>query len=209
MKRFPSLVMLASLCSVWSVVPADAQTVQQVQQVPPVQQVPEPAPMVQKLFREDSKVGFVDLQRIFSESVYGKQGMAKVTALQQSLTDRLTTRGRDIQALSEKIKTQQTLVTQQIFFEWNSELQRMQREAQFAEQEAQILVEQMQQSLLANFEVLVRPVIESVRSQRKLWAVFAVQPPQESGGMLSLIAADPAIDLSTEVVQLLDKQGLR
>jgi Skp family chaperone for outer membrane proteins len=203
MKRVLMLAIIC-ICGALYAVPAEAQ---QVQQVPPVQPVQEPAPVVQKLFREDSKVGFVDLQRIFSESAYGKQGMARVTALQKSLSDRLATRGRDIQALSEKIKTQQTLVTQQVWLEWNGELQRMQREAQFAEQEAQITVEQAQQSLLAQFEVMVRPVIESVRSQRKLWAVFAVQPTQESAGTLSLIAADPAIDLSAEVVQLLDKQG--
>ena len=37
--------------------------------------------MVQKLFRPDSKIAFVDLQRIFSESDYGVKGMAQVTAL--------------------------------------------------------------------------------------------------------------------------------
>ena len=37
--------------------------------------------VVQKLFRPDSKIAFVDLQRIFSESDYGVKGMAQVTAL--------------------------------------------------------------------------------------------------------------------------------
>jgi Skp family chaperone for outer membrane proteins len=130
-------------------------------------QVPAPAaaaPVVQKLFRADSKVGFVDLQRIFNESAYGKQGIAKIGALEKTLADGLSVRARDMQALSDKIKSQQNVVAPAIWLEWNSDLQRMQREAQFAEQEAQVQVNQLQQRLLATFESLVRPVIESVRS---------------------------------------------
>ena len=54
---------------------------------------------------------------------------------------------------------------------------------------------------------MVRPVIESVRTEKNLWAVFALQPAQDGAGTLSLIAADPAIDLSMEVVTLLNKQS--
>jgi outer membrane protein len=183
-------------------IPAAAQT------TPPQAPAPAtPAPMVQKLFRADSKVGFVDLQRIFNESAYGKQGIAKIGALQKTLSDGLTARARDMQALSEKIKTQQTIVAPALWLEWNGDLQRMQREAQFAEQEAQVQVEQLQQRLLATFEAIVRPVIESVRTEKNLWAIFSVQPVQDSAGTLSLIAADPAIDLSAEVVALLNRQS--
>lgn len=199
MKRLVSAAFLfLSLCSL----PAMAQTA--------APQPPAPAaaqPVVQKLFRADSKVGFVDLQRIFNESAYGKQGIAKIGTVQKSLSDGLSVRARDIQALSDKIKTQQNLVAPSAWLEWNGELQRMQREAQFAEQEAQMQVEQLQQRLLANFEALVRPIIESVRTEKNLWAIFAVQPVQDSPGTLTLIAADPAIDLSLEIVSILNRQS--
>ena len=199
MKR---LVAVAVLLLILYPSPALAQT------TPPLAPTPtQPAPLVQKLFRPDSKVGFVDLQRIFNESAYGKQGIAKIGALQKTLADGLSARSRDIQALSEKIKTQQTIVAPAVWLEWNSALQRMQREAQFAEQEANVQVEQLQQRLLANFEAMVRPVIESVRTEKNLWAIFAVQPAQDGAGMLTLIAADPAIDLSAEVVTLLNRQS--
>jgi len=83
----------------------------------------------------------------------------------------------------------------------------MQRVAQFAQQEAEVQVEQLQQRLLANFEAMVRPVNESVRTEKNLWAIFSVQPVQDGAGTLSLIAADPAIDLSAEVVALLNRQA--
>jgi outer membrane protein len=198
----PRLVTAAILFLVMTAMPAAAQT------VPPQAPAAPAAPsMVQKLFRPDSKVGFVDLQRIFNESAYGKQGIAKIGALQKTLTDGLTARSREMQALSEKIKTQQTIVAPAVWLEWNGDLQRMQREAQFAQQEAEVQVEQLQQRLLANFEAMVRPVIESVRTEKNLWAIFSVQPVQDGAGTLSLIAADPAIDLSAEVVALLNRQA--
>ena len=196
------LVSAAMLFLAVTAVPAAAQTVP-----PQAPAAPAAASMVQKLFRADSKVGFVDLQRIFNESAYGKQGIAKIGTLQKTLADGLTARSREIQTLSEKIKTQQTIVAPAVWLEWNGDLQRMQREAQFAEQEANMQVEQLQQRLLANFEAMVRPVIESVRTEKNLWAIFAVQPVQDGAGTLSLIAADPAIDLSAEVVALLNKQA--
>jgi outer membrane protein len=198
----PRLVSAVTLLLAITALPAAAQTVP-----PQAPAAPATPPMVQKLFRADSKVGFVDLQRIFNESAYGKEGIAKIGALQKTLSDGLSARTRDMQALSDKIKTQQNLVAPAVWLEWNGDLQRMQREAQFAEQEANMQVEQLQQRLLANFEAMVRPVIESVRSEKNLWAIFAVQPVQEAAGSLTLIAADPAIDLSAEVVTLLNRQA--
>jgi Skp family chaperone for outer membrane proteins len=198
----PRLVSAVTLLLAITALPAAAQTVP-----PQAPAAPATPPMVQKLFRADSNVGFVDLQRIFNESAYGKEGIAKIGALQKTLSDGLSARTRDMQALSDKIKTQQNLVAPAVWLEWNGDLQRMQREAQFAEQEANMQVEQLQQRLLANFEAMVRPVIESVRSEKNLWAIFAVQPVQEAAGSLTLIAADPAIDLSAEVVTLLNRQA--
>lgn len=201
MRRLVSATILSlSICPI----PAMAQTA-----APQVPAPATPAPVVQKLFRADSKVGFVDLQRIFNDSAYGKQGIARIGALQKTLSDGLSARAREMQTLSDKIKTQQNLVAPAVWLEWNSDLQRMQREAQFAEQEAQMQVDQLQQRLLANFETMVRPVIETVRSEKNLWAIFAVQPVQDSAGTLSLIAADPVIDLSAEIVALLNRQSPR
>lgn len=195
------VVSIASVFLCLSPVVAAAQT------APPAAPAPaSPAPMVQKLFRPDSKVGFVDLQRIFNDSTFGKQSIAKIGALEKTLGDGLAARSRDMQALSDKIKTQQNIVAPAVLLEWNGDLQRMQREAQFAQQEAEVQVNQLQQRLLANFESMVRPIIETVRSEKNLWAIFAVQPPQEAAGTLTLLAVDPAIDLSAEVVGLLNRQ---
>ncbi|MCC7186693.1 MAG: OmpH family outer membrane protein [Acidobacteria bacterium] len=165
-----------------------------------------PAAEASRLFPPDSKVAFVDLQRIFNQSAYGKKSVAQITALETSLTAGLAERSKNLQALSEKVKTQQGIVAETTWLTWNADLLRMQREAQFAQQEAQIQVEQLQQSLLGAFEKVVTPMIETVRKERGLWLVFALQPATADTAPLSLVAADPALDLSAEIVRRLDGQ---
>lgn len=167
-------------------------------------QTPPPTPPTARLFPADSKVAFVDLQRIFSQSAYGKQSVARISALETNLASAMAERSRNLQALSEKVKTQQGIVEESVWLTWNADLLKMQREAQFAQQEAQIQIEQLQQNLLGSFEKLVTPLIETVRQERGLWLVFALQPATADTTPLSLVAADPALDLSAEIVRRLD-----
>ncbi len=168
---------------------------------PPAAPAPSaPAPVV-TAFPADTKIAFVNLERVFQESSFGKTGMAQVTTLQETLNTGLQVRARDIQALSEKIKSQQTVAAEATLLTWNSDLLRLQREAQFAQQEAQIQVEQMQNTLLASFEKVVQPVIEAVRKEKGLWFVFALPSTQTDSTGLTLLAADPALDLSAEVLR--------
>jgi Skp family chaperone for outer membrane proteins len=159
-----------------------------------------------RLFPPDSKVAFVDLQRIFNQSAYGKKSVAQITALETTLTAGLAERSKNLQALSEKVKTQQGIVAEATWLTWNADLLRLQREAQFAQQEAQIQVEQLQQNLLGAFEKVVTPMIETVRKERGLWLVFALQPATADASPLALVAADPSLDLSAEIVRRLGGQ---
>lgn len=173
---------------------------------PTPQTVPPADTGMQRLFPADSKVAFVDLQRIFNQSAFGKDGVAKISSLETSLTAGLAERSKNLQALSEKVKTQQGIVEESVWLSWNTDLLRLEREAQFAQQEAQIQVEQLQRQLLGNFEKLVTPVIETMRKERGLWFVLALQPATADAAPLSLVAADPALDLSAEIVRRLNGQ---
>jgi Skp family chaperone for outer membrane proteins len=173
---------------------------------PPAPVAPPQETAPSRLFPADSKVAFVDLQRVFNQSAYGKKSLAQIAALETSLTAGLAERSKNLQALSEKVKTQQGIVAEATWLTWNSDLLRMQREAQFAQQEAQIQVEQLQQTLLGTFEKAVTPMIEAVRKERGLWLVFALQPATADAAPLSLVAADPSLDLSAEIVRRLDGQ---
>ena len=84
---------------------------------------------------------------------------------------------------------------------WNQDLARLQREAQFARQEAQIQSEALQQQVLSEFEKKIRPVIETVRAEKGLQAIVGIQ--SEPGG-LTLLAAEPGMDLSAEIIRRLN-----
>lgn len=181
---------------------AQAQT-----QTPPppagaTQQTAAPLPMPKPL-PEGAKIAFINLQVVFSESNLGKAGQDKWRAFNDKLFAGLTARDKEIQGLTEKIKTQQTIVDETIVRGWNQDLARLQREAQFARQEAQAQSDQMQQDLLADFSKKVQPLIDTLRAEKGLHAILGV--PTESGGM-TLLSADPAMDLSSELIKRLNAQ---
>ena len=166
----------------------------------PSQPVPVQAPLP-----TGARIGFVNLQVVFSESNAGKQGQERWRVLNDKLFAGLAARNKEIQGLTEKIQTQKSIVGDAVLKQWNLDLARLQREAQFAQQEAQLQSDQLQQDVLADFERLILPVINSLRVEKKLDAVLAVQG--ESGG-LTLLSVDAGLDLSVEVVKRLNASKL-
>jgi len=150
-----------------------------------------------------AKVAFVNLQFVFNESELGKQGQVRWRLLNDKLFSNLNARTKEIDGLSEKIKTQQTVIDEALLRAWNQDLARLQREAQFAQQEAQVQSDQMQQELLREFEKKILPVIEALRAEKGLHAIVGVQ--SEPGG-LTLLSSEPGIDLSAELVKRLNGQ---
>jgi len=190
------LAIFAALLAVVRPSPGLAQTPPQVSS-PPVQAPAQPpAP-----FPADARVAFVNLQFVFSESEVGKQGQDRLRILNDKLFAGLAARNKDIQGFGEKIKSQQGLIDESVFKSWNNDLQRLQREAQFAQQEAQVQSEQLQQEVLASFEKQILPVIDALRVEKRLHAILAVQ---SEGGGLTLLSFDRGLDLSSEVVKRLN-----
>ncbi|HXT68438.1 MAG TPA: OmpH family outer membrane protein [Vicinamibacterales bacterium] len=179
-----------------AVVPALAQGVAQPSAPGQPQTAPATAPIP-----VGARIGFVNLQVVFSESNPGQQGQERWRVLNDKLFAGLSARNKEIQGLTEKIQSQRSVVADGVLKQWNQDLARLQREAQFAQQEAQVLSEQAQQDVLADFERLILPVINALRVEKKLDAILAIQA--DPGG-LSLLSVEPGLDLSAEVVKRLN-----
>jgi len=179
--------------------PAFAQSV-----TPPVAPVPVPAQSAQVPLPTGARIGFVNLQVVFSESAQGKKGQERWKVLSDKLFAGLAARNKEIQGLSERIQSQSSIVDPGVLKQWNQDLARLQREAQFAEQEAQVQRDALQQDVLAEFEKLVLPVIHTLRVEKKLDAIFALQG-EPSG--LTLISVEPGLDLSAELVKRLNARA--
>jgi Skp family chaperone for outer membrane proteins len=193
-------IVIASLVMMCGSVPAFAQGANPPPAAPAPATQPAPVPLP-----AGARIAYVNLQVVFSESAEGKKGQERWKVLSDKLFAGLSARGKEIQGLSEKIQTQNTLVDPGVLQQWNQDLARLQREAQFAEQEAQVQRDQLQQQVLADFEKLVVPVIHAMRIEKKLDAIFAVQG--EASG-LTLISIEPGLDLSAELVKRLNSSRL-
>lgn len=177
-------------------------------QTPQTQTPPKPAPAaaqtpapVVAAFPPDAKVGFINMPAIFGASQLGKAGQAKFKSLADQLTKNIADKNNAITVLADKIKSQQGVAADAVIASWNAELGKMQRELQFAQQEAQAESDQLQQQVLADFTQKVQPVVEALRAEKGLWVVFALDADQSG---ISVAAAAPGIDLSAEVVKRLD-----
>jgi Skp family chaperone for outer membrane proteins len=163
---------------------------------PPANALPAPAPLP-----TGARIAFVNLQVVFSESELGKAGQDRWRMFNDKLFANLSARDKEIQGLTDKIKTQQTVADEAVLRAWNQDLARLQREAQFARQEAQVQSDQLQQDLLADFSKKVQPVIDALRTEKGLHAILGVQ--NEPGGM-ALLSGEPGIDLSAELIKRLN-----
>lgn len=164
---------------------------------------PTPTPRPVLPFPEGAKMAFIDLAVIVDQSQLGKDGRAAMTALNDKLTAGLTTKQKEIVALQEKIKTQQNVVSESVLQGLVRELERMNREAQFAQQDAQVQVDQLNQELIKNLQDKVLPIVEAVRKDRDLWIIFVL------GENSNIAAAHGGLDLTMEVVKRLDAATIK
>jgi Skp family chaperone for outer membrane proteins len=78
------------------------------------------------------------------------------------------------------------------------DLEKLQRTAQFMQQDSQVQVDQLQAQLLQGFQDKVLPIVEAIRKEKGLLIVFAL------GDNSNIAAAHAGLDLSAEVVKRLD-----
>src|SRR6185503_14205086 len=141
---------------------------------------------------------FIDLQAVVQQSKLGKKGRDAMQVLNDKLSADLAAKNKEIQALQDRMKTQQGVVSEAVFNNMAKELDKLQREAQFKQQDAQVQIDQLNQELLATFQQQVLPIVEKLREERGLWIIFAL------GDNSNIAAAHAGLDLSAEIVKRLD-----
>ena len=117
-----------------------------------------------------------------------KRVEADLTALQGRLQESQT-----------KQQTQAALLSEVALAQLAKDIDRMTRELNFKQQEAQSELQTLQQDLLADFEKKVLPVLEALAKEMNLHIVFNVA---DSGAVYVF----PALNLSQELVKRVDAQ---
>jgi len=187
----------AALCLMLSGAPTFAQAPAAPQPAPAAQA---PAPPVQRPFPTGTKYAFVNIQRIAAESAAGKTLAGKVQALNQQKVNELNEKNKALQASQQKLEAGASVLSATAAAQLQKDIERQQIDIQRFTEDAQQEVTNLQTQLQDEFQVRLTPIIQEVANDRGLHLLFSVV---DSG----LVWADPALDITTEVIQKFDAAG--
>lgn len=168
-------------------------------QTPPAAPPAVQAPAAPVPFPADSKIGFVDLQTVVSQSALGKAGSQQLEALSKKWETELTGLQTKLKEAQNRQQTQSQLLSEVAAANLAKDIDRMSRELNFKQQEAQSELQTMQADLLADFEKKVVPIMEAMAKEKGLYALINVA---DSGALY----VHPGLNLSPELVKRVDAQ---
>jgi Skp family chaperone for outer membrane proteins len=158
---------------------------------------PAAAPQPPRPFPEGAKVAFVDIQAIASTSAEGKSASGKLDAFRKKTNDSLVAKSTSLKGMQDKLASGGSVMNDQARASLEKDIEKGQRELQFAQEDAQRDLTEMTNQLQAEFQEKLNPVLEQVRAEKGLLMIFSIR---DSG----IIAVDLGLDLSGEVVKRFD-----
>ncbi|MEP6593717.1 MAG: OmpH family outer membrane protein [Acidobacteriota bacterium] len=175
--------------------PATATPAAQTPATPP----PTAAPAAQppRPFPEGAKFAFVDIQAIASNSSEGKAATAKLDDLKKKKNGDLLTKSNALKAMQDKLTAGGSVLNDSARSQLEKDIEKGQRDLQFAQQDAQTELSEMTNQLQADFQEKLNPVLEAVRAEKGLLMIFSIR---DSG----VVAAEAGLDLSSEIVRRFD-----
>jgi outer membrane protein len=155
---------------------------------PPTAVPPQQAPL---------RMAFLDLQRIAAESSEGKVASGKVQALTQKKSAELQDKTKSLQANQQKIQQGGAVLNEATRAQTQREIDRLTVEIDRFQEDANAEVQEMQQSLQAEFQEKLRPVVDAVVKELAIGLLF-------SAGDAGAIYVDPSLDITAEVIKRFD-----
>jgi Skp family chaperone for outer membrane proteins len=155
---------------------------------------PKPTPPVP--FPQDAKYAFVDIQSIASNSSAGKEASKKLQALTEKKQSEIGDKNKQLQALTTKRDTSVGVMSDSARALLDKDIEKLQRDIQFANSNAQAEVNDLQNELQAEFQKKLIPIIEELAKEKGLYMIFTA----ESG----FAYVHPGLNLSEEVIKRLD-----
>jgi outer membrane protein len=153
-----------------------------------------PAP---KPFPQGAKVAYVVLQRIANESADGRVATTRIQALQQKKAAELNERNKQLTSMQQKLEKEGSVMSPNAAGDLQKNIEKATLDVQRFTQDAQAEVQELQQQLQNEFQERLTPVLQQVGADMGLHFVF-------NGPDAGLVWADPALDISAEVIKKLD-----
>ena len=178
--------------------PAGAPKPQTPPAAPPAAQAPpaaKPAPPVP--FPQDAKIAFIDVNLIAGTSAAGKDASKKLTDFTTKKSGEIAEKNKQLQALTTKRDTGGAVLNDAARATLDKDIDKLQRDIQFAQSNAQAELQDLQNELQGEFQKRLLPVIEEVAKEKGLHAVFSIA---DSGAAF----VHPGLNISDEIVKRLD-----
>ena len=190
-----ALVLVGSVATTFAQTPAPAP--QKPAPAAPAAQAPAPQPPPPAPFPEGAKSAFVVLQRIANESADGKAATAQIQALHQKKAAELADKQKQLQGIQAKLEKEASVMSATAQADLTKQAEKLNTEIQRFTQDAQQELTELQEQLRLQFEARVQPVLDQVRQEKGLHFIF-------NGPDSGLVAADPGLDISLDVIKKLD-----
>jgi outer membrane protein len=157
---------------------------------PPAAEAPRPYP-------EGAKVAFFDVQAVASNSAEGKAATAKIQELQKKKVGEVQAKNKQLEDGRNKLQSSAGIMNDQARLALEKDVDKLTREVQFMQQEAQSEIAQLQNELQVEFQRKLGPVLDQVAKEKQLHMLFDFNT---SGALWG----DPGLDLTQEIIKRLD-----
>jgi outer membrane protein len=164
----------------------------------PAAQTPPPAPATPpKPFPEGAKIAYVNVQAIASNSVEGKAATSKLDDLRKKKTAEIADKNKALASAQTKLQQGGSVLNDAARGALEKDIEKMNREIQFAQQDANTELQELQNQLQADFQEKLNPVLEQVASEKGLHMLIDIA---NSGA----VWANSGLDLTAEVIRRFD-----
>ena len=191
-------LMVMSAVSLLAVGAAEAQTTPPA--APP--QTPPPAalaakPEAPRPYPEGAKIAYIDIQAVASTSVEGKAATGKLQELEKKKVAEITEKNKALESAKTKQSTGASIMNDSARLALEKEVDKLTREIQFLQQEAQSERQALQAELQVDFQRKLNPVLEQVGKEKGLHMLVDIN---NAGA----VWVDTGLDLTGEVIKRLD-----
>lgn len=149
-------------------------------------------------FPEGARMAFVDIQAIAATSAEGKAATVRIQEAEKKITAGLQEKGKALQALQAKLQQGANVLNPQALAQLEKEIEKQNRELQFAQQDAQTEATEIRNGVQNEFQEKLNPVIDTVRKEKGLHIIFSIR---DSG----IAAADLGLDITADVIKKFDE----
>ncbi len=148
-------------------------------------------------YPEGAKVAYVDIQAIAANSVEGKAASGRIQELQKKKVAEITEKNKQLESAKSKQQTSAGIMNDSARLSLEKEVDKLTREVQFLQQEAQSDAQALQAELQVDFQRKLNPVLEQIGKEKGLHMLVDIT---NSGA----VWVDTGLDLTSEVIKRLD-----